>query len=96
MLTIAKDKLVTHIQVGSTSEDSPTALPGWKEWMDSVWKQATDAIPIVASPKVGRGEVKNLAQISQPVRFALVNGCKHMDFTGLMFHGWVPSEFSTN
>ena len=70
MLTIVKDELAKHIVVGPVSEDSPTALPGWKEWMGSVWKQATEPIPIVVAPKVERGEVNNFAQMFQPVRLA--------------------------
>ena len=56
-----------------------------------MWRSATDPIPIDPNPRVGKGEAKQFSQIFQPVRFALVKGCKHMDFTGNMFHGWVPS-----
>ena len=87
MQTITKDELAAYIMVTPTSEDSPTVLPGWKEWVDSVWTKATEPIHILTTPKVERGEVKNFAQMFQPVRFALTKGTKHLDFTGIMFHG---------
>jgi len=90
--TIPKDELHRYIWVSPKSEDSPAILPGWNEWMSRVWRFATDPIPIDPNPRVDKGEVKQFSQIFQPVRFALVKGCKHMDFTGNMFHGWVPSS----
>ena len=92
MQTIVKDELASHIMIVDTSEDSPTVLPGWKEWVNTVWTKATEPIHILGTPKVERGEVKQFAQMFQPVRFALTKGTKHMDFTGQMFHGWVPSS----